>query len=378
MARYGLLVVVFWLSMVNIVFSAPTDKSALSLDLCNPLETGKEIVVKIFGETDEQKRKKKITGDGTTTSFNLRMGKRLDQQTDGYQFQLQQKTTIKQVKLTSTASDICVNALVVDTIIVVDQPTDFKDTCPSPSPEDVLERPCKPLGDPIDVSQLFVCPEKLKDLLVSKGLAEIKAGSGTTDGSPPIYDITDDMLQASTAIAEGVTTGISTVTEARKNYREAKGINALLKLESFPTTFETVASFIGAIAPVFSIFSGIFSIATNFLTPNPFDEMAKYMDEQFKNINNRLSDIQNDIADLGRLIEAKGGVLAMTEQLRVIRYAIRNYGIMVEALSARPVCGAKELKKKPEVEEFMRQYRQSEYHYSCNLGPVNTTEVDPM
>lgn len=100
---------------------------------------------------------------------------------------------------------------------------------------------------------------------------------------------------------------------------------------------------------------------TTFLTPNPFDELAKYLNQEFKQINNRLTDIQADIADLGRLIKAKGGVLAMTEQLRAIRYTIRKYGVLVEAMSTRPVCGAGELSKMPEVEEFLRQYQQGEF-----------------
>ena len=97
-----------------------------------------------------------------------------------------------------------------------------------------------------------------------------------------------------------------------------------------------------------------------FLTPNPFDELAQYFDEEFKQINNRLTDIQADIADLGRLLEARGGVLAMANQLSAIRYAIRNYGVLVDAMSSKPVCGARELPQMPEVEQFMRQYQHSE------------------
>ena len=70
--------------------------------------------------------------------------------------------------------------------------------------------------------------------------------------------------------------------------------------------------------------------------------------------------IQADIADLGRLIEAKGGVLAMANQLSAIRYTIRNYGVLVDAISAKPVCGARELSQTPEVEQFMRQFQYGE------------------
>ena len=174
------------------------------------------------------------------------------------------------------------------------------------------------------------------------------------------------MLQASSAIAAGLTEGAGTITEARQKYREASKAKPLKKLGTLATTFETASSFISAIAPVFSIFSGIASIATTFLTPNPFDELAKYLDQEFKQINNRLTDIQADIADLGRLIEAKGGVLAMTEQLSAIRYTIKNYGVLVDAMSKKPVCGAKELSKMPEVERFIKQYEYGEHLTNCN------------
>ena len=218
------------------------------------------------------------------------------------------------------------NALVIDTIIVVDQPTDFKTTFPTPSPDAVLERPCKQFGVSIDVSKLFVCPERLKDLLLKQKTVTATPGSQPTDGEPPTYDITNDMLQASSAIAAGLTEGTGSITEARQKYREASKAKPLKKLGTLATTFETASSFISAIAPVFSIFSGIASIATTFLTPNPFDELAKYLDQEFKQINNRLTDMQADIADLGRVIEAKVGVLAMTEQLLAL------YGIPLETM----------------------------------------------
>ena len=260
--------------------------------------------------------------------------------------------------VTSSASHICVSALVIDTIIVVDQPTDFKTTCPTPSP--VLERPCKQFGASIDVSKLFVCPERLKDLLLKQNLVTATPGSQPTDGEPPKYSTINDMLQATFAIGAGVTEGAGTITEARKKYREASKANPLKKLGTLATTFETASSFISAMAPVFSVFSGIASIATTHLTPNPFDELAKYLDQEFKQINNRLTEIQADITDLGRLIEAKGGVLAMTEQLSAIRYSIRNYGVLVDAISKKRVCGARALSEMPEVEEFITQYKYGE------------------
>lgn len=359
MAACGLLLTVLLLVVANEVSSSSTGKSGITLDLCGSLQASKEIIINIVAHNDET-RQARITGDGNTKQYKVQIDGASLQQDDKYQFQSQQKS-IKQVTVTSTASHICVNALVIDTIIVVDQPTDFKTTCPTPSPDAVLERPCKQFGVSIDVSRLFVCPERLKDLLLKQKIVTATPGSQATDGEPPTYDITNDMLQASSAIAAGLTEGTGTITEARQKYREASKAKPLKKLGTLATTFETASSFISAIAPVFSIFSGIASIATTFLTPNPFDELAKYLDQEFKQINNRLTDIQADIADLDRLIEAKGGVLAMTEQLSAIRYTIRNYGVLVDAMSKKPVCGARELSKMPEVERFIKQYEYGEH-----------------
>lgn len=90
---------------------------------------------------------------------------------------------------------------------------------------------------------------------------------------------------------------------------EVRKVKLLQKLGAFATAFETATSIISGIAPVFRVFSRIAFIARTFLAPNPFDELATYLDDEFKQITNRLTDIQADIADLGRLTEAKGGVL---------------------------------------------------------------------
>ena len=354
MATCGLLVTVLLLVLANEVSSSNTRKSALTLELCGSLNASKEIIINITAQNDET-RQAKITGDGNTKQYKVQIDGASLQQDDKYQFQSQQKS-IKQVTVTSTASHICVNALVIDTIIVVDQPTDFKTTCPTQSPDAVLERPCKQFGASIDVSKLFVCPNRLEDLLLKQKIVTATPGSQPTDGEPPTYDIKNDMLQASSAIVAGLIEGAGTITEARKKYKEA----------TLATTFETASSFISAIVPWFSVFSGIASMVTTFLTPNPFDELAKYLEQEFKQINNRLTYIQADIADLGRLIEAKGGVLAMTEQLRAIRYAIRNYGALVNAISKKPVCGKRELSKIPEVERFIKQYEYGEHLTNCN------------
>lgn len=66
-----------------------------------------------------------ISGDGSKSHYGEKiLGASLQQESE-YQFKSEQRT-IKLVTVTSTANLICVKALVVDMIIVVDQPTDFK------------------------------------------------------------------------------------------------------------------------------------------------------------------------------------------------------------------------------------------------------------
>ena len=215
MANRNLLVSVLSLVFVNGFFPSVfcARQSALTLDLCDPLKGGKGITINIVAQNDKSRRVT-ISRDGSKTHYEETIiGASLLQGSE-YQFQSRQKT-IKSVTVTSTANQICVNALVVDMIIVVDQPTDFMNTCPSLAPEDLV-RPCKQLGVLSDVSRLFVCPDQLKDLLLKKELVQIKPGSQTTsENEPPTYGILGDMLQASSTIAAGLVEGAGSITAAR-------------------------------------------------------------------------------------------------------------------------------------------------------------------
>ena len=86
---------------------------------------------------------------------------------------------------------------------------------------------------------------------------------------------------------------------------------------------------------MFSIFSGITSIITTFLTPNPFDELANYLNSEFTEIHRRLSHIQNDIADLKRVVQRESKMCGMAGKLEAIRYSFRRYERMVKKLSGR-------------------------------------------
>jgi len=140
MANGNLLVSVLLLTFLNgfLPSASSTPQSALTLDLCDPLQAKKQITIDIVAHND-QSRKVTISGDGSKSHYEENIpGVSLLQESE-YQFQSEQRN-IESVTVTSTANPVCVNALVVDTIIVVDQPTDFKNTCPPLSPEE-LERP---------------------------------------------------------------------------------------------------------------------------------------------------------------------------------------------------------------------------------------------
>ena len=359
MARSPLLLFASLLFPVDEVCSfTPNVTSALTAKFCGTVPS-ENIIVNIVAQNGQTSKVVIQTEVGSTT-YKIKIPNSGLGQNATFKYQFEQ-TTFTEVTLSSAASQICVNALVVNTAVVVDQPTDFLTACPKDTSDDVPDRPCKQLGNPINMSSLFICPQRLKEILLKESLIASNPTTEPKRGEPPIYDITNDMAQASLAIATGISEYGDVITQARRNYRESKSVNPLRRISNIALSLETAKSFISTFTPVFGMFSGIASILTTFLTPNPFDELAKYLDEQFRQVNDQLFNIQTDIADLGRLIEAKSGVLGMTKQIRALRHSTRNYGVMMNALSTRPVCGTKESFQMKEVSEFMTQYEAGEF-----------------
>ena len=203
---------------------------------------------------------------------------------------------------------------------------------------------------------VLICPQALTNLLKIKGVIENEPREhpGPRDFEPPTYDITNDMLQASSTIADGLTEEFRRVVKRRLRILEsAQRIN----FQNIGSRLNSFASFLGALGPGFSIFGGVTSIITTYLTPNPFDEMVKYLDKEFDEVHRRLSHLQNDIADFKRVVQAENKVVAMTRKLAAIRYSLRKYKRVVDSLSKDPVCGSNNLLERSEVKEFMRQYR---------------------
>lgn len=258
---------------------------------------------------------------------------------------------VQNVRITSTSmSEICFQSLVVDTTIVIDKETQFKASCESPT-NSGNDRPCNNFGS--DLTPVFVCPQAMTNLLKSKGIIANSPAAENPDngaGKPPVYDITDDMAQASFVIADGVAEGsrLAVKYRASRNYRKiTRGV-------------ESFNSFMKALGPVLNSFGGVTSIMTTFLTPNPFDELANYMKTQFDIVQRQLRDIQNDIENLQLVVESQSQKIAMATALRTIRHVTRSYNRMLTALSRYPVCDTKVLLKQSEVKSFMKKVQRKD------------------
>lgn len=94
--------------------------------------------------------------------------------------------------------EICFQSLVVDTTIIIDQPTFLNKSCDGDD-----NRPCKKWAS--EIHPVPVCPEALTKLLKDKGDLRSPPSQihGPNEFEPPVYDTTNDMFQASFDIAEG-------------------------------------------------------------------------------------------------------------------------------------------------------------------------------
>ena len=334
--------VFFMFLFINVLFlpisegRTECDRSAVSFTLCE--ESTGDVNFKI-NIKDKQGNKVSVSFRGPATEA-ISKAKTLC---------ANRNITQKNVKHVRVISDdeLCFQALVVDTTIIIDQPTNFKESCEAK--ENV--QPCKELRS--QVQPVLICPQALTNLLEEEGVIKNKPikEPGPRDFETPTYDISNDMRQASLVIADGLTTEFRTVVKNRVNYLKHANFGAMSKnLDSF-------ASFLGALGPAFGIFGGITTIITTFLTPNPFDQMVKYLEKEFDEVHRRFSQIQNDIADLKRVVQSGSEVVAMAPKLEAIRYSLRRYEKMVNSLSKDPVCGANNLFDRREVKDFMEQYK---------------------
>lgn len=265
------------------------------------------------------------------------------------------QNNVNYISVGQSSREICIEALVVDTIIIVDQPTIFKATCTLRDRANPIRR-CKELNS--DVQPVPICPEALTALLKDKQViprnAQIEK-TGPQDFKVPEYNTINDLGQASKAIVEGVSDLVrKALKSVANNFKKA----AKTTLQRMGETLGTFSNFMKAMGPVASIFSGIVSIVTTFVTPNPWDEMAKYLEKEFDEVHRRLSHIQSDIADLKRVVQHENKVCGIGRKLEAIRYSLRRYKKMVKRLSRNKVCGANNLLNRTEVKDFMEQYKE--------------------
>ena len=256
---------------------------------------------------------------------------------------------VENVQVTSSLmSEICFLSLVVDTTILIDKETQFKARCERNS--DSNDPPCKNFGS--DLVPVFVCSQAMTKLLRSKGIiSNSPADEDSEDtGKPPVYDINNDMAQASFEIAKGLGEGTDkAITFAATN-----------KFGKLTSGLKTLSSFLQGLGPVLNMFGGATSILTTFLTPNPFEQLANYMKEQFDVIKRQLRDIDNDIANLELVVESQSQKNAMATALRNIRHTTRSYERMLAALSQDQVCDTTDLLKQSEVKKFMKAARRKD------------------
>lgn len=252
---------------------------------------------------------------------------------------------VKEIKVSSrNMPEIRLISLAVNTQVFIEELTVFKQKCEEEDNQDDAP-PCKSFDEWI--TPVFVCPYQITAQLLKGG--HISVGPGPEmykePGKAPVYDITDDMAQASYAIASGVAEG----TRLAKRYKQSRSGKPLTR------GFEKFNSFLKAVGPILESFGGITSILTNFLTPNPFDALASYLEQQFELVQQRLDDIQGDIKNVEMIVEGQSNKLAMSTALRSIRHELRSYNRMMGALSKSKICSRKELLENAEVQNFIAE-----------------------
>lgn len=258
------------------------------------------------------------------------------------------------VRSSHSNAHFCLQVLAVDINVFVDLPTNFKSSCSKEEESQVLPA-CKRLGS--SLPPLKVCPNKISELLLKDG-AILFIPPAESDNRPyelPIYHIANDMSQATIAMVEGIAEGTRKGLKGHlANLRDSKNLKKTLKFQKVGNTLTSIASFLGAFGPVLSVASGITSILTNFLTPNPFDAMVTYLQQEFDAVHNHLDRMEGE---LKALVKVEGAMTRMAATIRDIRYSLREYNQMMIALSANPVCNTEELVRDYSVDRFMENYK---------------------
>ena len=257
---------------------------------------------------------------------------------------------VKYIEVVSTSGeDLCLQAVAVDTNIYVDLPTNFKTTCSDE--EKTSFPPCNEFKSKL--KPLRVCPDKISELLKREQLIDTLPSSDT-DARPfevPTYNNVSDMAKASYAIIKGVADlSRKGVKGYMRKFTSAKQSSKLLGVGT-----KMISSILGAVGPAFGIFGGLTSILTSYLTPNPFDQLAEYLQEEFTALHNHLDRMEGELKEL---IRVEGTMTRMADAVASIRYSLREFQDIATSLKSNPVCGTNDLIREYSVDRFVRNYNQ--------------------
>ena len=255
---------------------------------------------------------------------------------------------VKSIEVEAYEDSICLSAVVVDLTVVIDQETEFNKTCEEKSLKDEVLRPCKKQGDAI--SPVTVCANRISNLLKIEGAISaipLSNSDVTRPNELPKYNIIGDMAAASLSMAEGL------ADTARKGVK--KRIRYAKMIGKATDILESVNSFLSLAGPVFNVFGGLASILTTFLTPNPFEQIFSYLQEEFSALHRRLDEMEEKLTTKIRNEHAK---TRMAVTMRHIRFSLREYNDMLETLSQQPVCNEETLISLPEVKRFLKGYEE--------------------
>ena len=258
---------------------------------------------------------------------------------------------VKHIQVFSTSGeDICLQAVAVDTSIFVDLSTNFKTSCSAEERTSVP--PCKEFES--ELKPLKVCPNKISELLKRKQLID-SAPAPDPEARPfevPTYNIVDDLAQASYAIAEGIA---DLSRKGVKRYmKQLESARKHAKLFTVEGALTKINSFLGALGPALGIVGGITSWLTTFLTPNPFDMLAEYLQEEFTALHNHLDRMEGELKEL---IMAEGAMTRMADAVASIRYSLREFQDIAKSLKRNPVCGTNDLILEYSVKKFVSNYK---------------------
>ena len=252
--------------------------------------------------------------------------------------------------VSTSGEDLCLQAVAVDTNIYVDLPTNFKTTCSDE--EKTSFPPCKEFKSKL--KPLRVCPDKISELLKREQLIDTLPSSDT-DARPfevPIYNAINDYAQAGYAIAEGIA-DLNSRKGFKKYINRLQSAMKLTKVFGVEGPLTKINSMLGALGPALGIFGGLTSILTTVLTPNPFDKLAEYLQEEFTALHNHLDRMEGELEEL---IMAEGAMTRMADAVASIRYSLRELDDIAKSLKKNPVCGTDNLIREYSVNRFVSNY----------------------